>query len=94
MAYSNGHAVGADVPLIYTDWNPDTDLLEQARELVADRQSRGVSLWDLLCEQGAYVQGCTPGTMRHLFHSMVLVQVLKNFGGHANGDGAGQGEDE
>ncbi|EAA34846.1 hypothetical protein NCU00530 [Neurospora crassa OR74A] len=93
-----------------SDYDPSVSLLEQARQLVRDRQnggvslwdllyeqgahSRGVSLWDLLCEQGACVQGCTPGTIRHLFHSMVLVPVLKRLGGHENGDGAGQGEDE
>ncbi|KAK3355215.1 hypothetical protein B0H65DRAFT_563774 [Neurospora tetraspora] len=77
-----------------SDWDPNTDLLKQARELVADRQSRGVSLWDLLCEQGAYVKDCTPGTMMYLFHSMVLVQVLRRLGGHGTGDEAERGEDD
>ncbi|EGZ76536.1 hypothetical protein NEUTE2DRAFT_24952, partial [Neurospora tetrasperma FGSC 2509] len=74
------------------DYNPNISLLEQARQLVRDRQnggvslwdllyeqgahSRGVSLWDLRCKQNAYIRVSPPVIMRYLFHSMILTQLL------------------
>lgn len=62
------------------DWNPAIGLLDQARRLVTDRQDRGVDLWELFTEQSGYARDVPQGTIAYLFHSMVLLQVVRRLG--------------
>ncbi|KAK1773203.1 hypothetical protein QBC45DRAFT_340434, partial [Copromyces sp. CBS 386.78] len=73
---------------LFSDWdpNPNISLFNQARRLVTDRQSRGVDLWDLWCEQSAYVRVSPYGSIAYLFHSMVLLQVMRRLGRTDNDD--------
>ncbi|KAK3355214.1 hypothetical protein B0H65DRAFT_451197 [Neurospora tetraspora] len=61
------------------DWDPSTSLAEQARRLVTDRLSRGVTLGELLDDQRACLRGSPTKTMLWLFHMFIIREIKNRF---------------